>query len=95
MSLTRRDARARRLHLAREERLEGRHARADHQECRIVRGNERGARQAQMSLLLRKELQIRFTQFISCHIFQKNLPPSEISASADKFHTEAIRLTSY
>ena len=94
-ALARRDARARRLHLARKERFERRHARADHQERWIVCRDERSARQTQMSLLLRKELQVRFAQFISCHVFQKNLPPSEITSSLNKFRLGFISPTSY
>ena len=94
-ALARRDTRARRLHLARKERFERRHARADHQERWIVCRDERSARQPQMPLFLRKELQIRFSQFISCHVFQKNLPPSEITSRLNKFRLGFIRSTSY
>ena len=94
-ALARRDARARRLHLARKERFERRHARADHQERWIVCRDERSARQSQMPLFLRKELQIRFAQFISCHVFQKNLPPSEIPLNADKLSLHLILMSNY
>ena len=70
-ALARRDARARRLHLAGKKRLEGCHARADHQERRVVFGDQRRARKAQMSRLFLKEIEIRLSQFVSCHKFQK------------------------
>ena len=75
-ALARRDSRAGRFHLPRKKRLERRHARADHQKRRIVLRNQRCARQPQMPLLLRKELQISLPQLISTHIFQTHQPPT-------------------
>ena len=74
-ALARRHARAGRLHLAREERLQRSHAGADQQQGRIVLRDQREARQTQMTFLFRKELQISFTQFVTTHVLQKNLPP--------------------
>ena len=48
---------------------------ADQQQGRIVLRDQREARQTQMTFLFRKELQISFTQFVTTHVLQKNLPP--------------------
>lgn len=74
-ALARRHARAGRLHLAREERLQRRHASTDQKQRRIIFRDQRKARQAQMAFLLCKELQIGFTQIVTTHVLQKNLPP--------------------
>ena len=74
-ALARRHARAGRLHLAREERLQRSHAGADQEERRVVLRDQRETRQAQMAFLFRKELQISFAQFVTTHVLQKNLPP--------------------
>ena len=74
-ALARRHARAGRLHLAREERLQRSHAGADQEERRVVLRDQRETRQAQMAFLFRKELQISFAQFVTTHVKKKNLPP--------------------
>ena len=74
-ALARRHARAGRLHLAREERLQRSHAGADQEERRVILRDQRETRQAQMAFLFRKELQISFAQFVTTHVLQKNLPP--------------------
>ena len=68
-ALARRDARTRRLHLAGEKRLERRHAGADHQQRRIVLGNQRSARKAQMTRFLFKKIEIRLAQLVARHEF--------------------------
>ena len=73
--LTRRDPNTRRFDFAREERFERRHARSDHQQCRIVFGYERRTRQTQMPALLLKEFQKCFAQLIAGHVFQAIIPP--------------------
>ena len=75
-ALARGDARAGRLHLAREEGLEGGHARADHEERRVVLGNQRRARQPQMPLRLEK-FEIRLAQFITRHMFHRHQLPDK------------------
>ena len=74
-ALTRRDASARRLHFTREERFQRSHTSTNQEERRVILWNQRKARQAQMAFFLGKELQISFTQFITTHVLQKNLPP--------------------
>ena len=74
-ALARRHARAGRLHLAREERLQRSHASTNQKQRRVILRNQRETRQAQMAFLFCEELQISFTQFITTHVLQKNLPP--------------------
>ena len=87
-TLTRRHARAGRLHLAGKERLQRRHASTDEQERRIVLRNERKAGQPEVALLLRKELQICLSQFIACHVFQNHLPPK--GNISETLHSSAL-----
>ena len=66
---------ARRLHLAGKERLQGSHTCTNKEQGRIILRNQGKTRQAQMALFLCEELQVSFTQFVTTHVLQKNLPP--------------------
>ena len=83
-ALAGRDTRARRFHLAREERLQRSHTGTNHQQCRIVFRNQRKARHTQMPFFLGEELQISFAQFITTHVLQKNLPPYRYFCNGNK-----------
>ena len=64
------------LYLASKICLKRSHTSTNHQQSRVILRNQGCTWQSQMSFLLSEELKISFSQFITCHLFQKNLPPN-------------------